>query len=88
MSATEWCSTIVPLDNDGDEDDDINGHNDDECKGTWATEQSGAPQSFFSMMMVMVMMIVMKMALMMVTMMMKMMIVKKRQQRTMLSGAP
>ena len=22
MSATEWCSTIVPLDNDGDEDDD------------------------------------------------------------------
>ena len=34
MSATEWCSTIVPLDNDGDEDDDVNGHDDDECKGT------------------------------------------------------
>ena len=32
MSATEWCSTIVPLDNDGD--DDVNGHDDDECKGT------------------------------------------------------
>ena len=33
MSATEWCSTIVPLDNDGDDDDcddDVNDHNDDE----------------------------------------------------------
>ena len=40
MSATEWCSTIVPLDNDDDCDcdDDVKGHDDDECKGTSATD--------------------------------------------------
>jgi len=48
MSATEWCSTIVPLDNGGDDDDcddDVNDHDDDKCKGTSATDQKDTRSS-------------------------------------------